>query len=88
VIPKFASPIVCWKNVKSEMRHNVLIGEPEVKSPLGRLGHRWKNVISVDHRETALVRCPESAASWTEVHCGPLRQLLNFRVATEGGEIS
>jgi hypothetical protein len=36
-----------------EMRraHNIMIGKPEGKRPLGRCRHRWENNIRMDLRE-------------------------------------
>jgi hypothetical protein len=36
-----------------EMRnaYSILVGKPEGKRPLGRLGHRWENDIRIDLRE-------------------------------------
>jgi len=31
--------------------YRVLVGKPEKKSPLGRLGHRWEDNIKMDHQE-------------------------------------
>jgi hypothetical protein len=32
-----------------------LVGKPEGKRPLGRLGHRWEDGIRMDHREIVWV---------------------------------
>jgi hypothetical protein len=31
--------------------HKILVGKPEGKGPLGRLGHRWEDNIKMDLKE-------------------------------------
>jgi hypothetical protein len=35
--------------------YRVLVGKPEGKRPLGRLGHRWENNIKMDLQEWGCV---------------------------------